>query len=78
MVGIPRDKLGGITVLASQPSVNIGATFGHESAASAGVKPTESQGLSGLRVAANYRPAGMDPVVAKAQANMLHSVGVRD
>ena len=34
-------------------------------AASTGMKPVESLAPHGLQVAANYRPTGMKPVVAK-------------
>ena len=52
----------------------VGTTFSQANAASVGVKPTESQGLFGLFVAANYRPAGMNPAVAKTRSKMPHSV----
>ena len=38
------------------------------------MKPEESLFPYGTSVAANYRPAGMDPAVAKTQGKMLHSV----
>ena len=43
-------------------------------AASTGMKPEESVAPHGSLVAANYRPTGMKPVVAKALGKLLHGV----
>ena len=42
-------------------------------AASPGMKPGESLAPHGLLVAANYRPTGMKPVVAKTREKFIHS-----
>ncbi len=57
------------TVRAVHRVDSVGATFGCEKRCfhryETGMKPEESLAPQGLQVAANYRPTGMKPVVAK-------------